>query len=374
MRLGRIPVPGAAEAEERAWAVVRAAYEERERIPARRSRRRIVLAVAAGLAVAAAALSPPGLAVLGSVRHALAPGAATRPRAELSSLPAPGRLLVDAPSGAWIVKADGSKRRLGPYRDATWSPHGLYVTAARGHDLFVLDPTGNVRWTVTRPQAVRLPSWNGPDGYRIAFLAGTQLRVVDGDGTHDRLLAARAAAVRPAWLPGPDHAVAYVAADGAVTLAAADTGARRWSRPSPEQPAQLAWSSDGTRLVVVSPHLLRVLDRAGRELLRERPPAGSRAVAAAFRPGTRALAELRRNGAQTTVSLVHGGRVLFNGPGEIDRLAWSPDGHWLLVGWRTADQWLFLRPGGGRATAVANVSDAFGSNSFPALAGWCCGG
>ena len=35
-----------------------------------------------------------------------------------------GRLLVTAPQGAWVVSADGSRRRLGNYAGASWSPHG----------------------------------------------------------------------------------------------------------------------------------------------------------------------------------------------------------------------------------------------------------
>ena len=61
------PAPHEREAGERSWEVVRAAWEERIP-PARPSlvrRRWPVLAVAAGLAVVAAALSSPGMAVLG---------------------------------------------------------------------------------------------------------------------------------------------------------------------------------------------------------------------------------------------------------------------------------------------------------------------
>jgi hypothetical protein len=58
----------------------------------------------------------------------------------LVKLPAPGRLLVLSPAGAWVVDGDGSKRLLSGYEDASWSPRGLYVVATRGHQLVALDP------------------------------------------------------------------------------------------------------------------------------------------------------------------------------------------------------------------------------------------
>jgi hypothetical protein len=67
------------------------------------------------------------------------------------------------------------------------------------------------------------------------------------------------------------------------------------------------------------------------------------------------------------------GRTLFNGVGEVSDLVWAPDGRWLLVGWRSADQWLFIRSDGKRIRAVSNVSEQFRSRSgFPHVEGWCC--
>jgi hypothetical protein len=57
-------------------------------------------------------------------------------------------------------------------------------------------------------------------------------------------------------------------------------------------------------------------------------------------------------------------------------LQWSPDGRWLLVAWRDADQWLFVH--GDRVVAVSNIARAFAPSgrvpvAFPTLGGWCCG-
>jgi hypothetical protein len=65
-------------------------------------------------------------------------------------------------------------------------------------------------------------------------------------------------------------------------------------------------------------------------------------------------------------------RRVFAGAGAFTGLEWSPDGRWLLVAWRDADQWLFLRSAGVRAVrGVSDISRQFGG-AFPALGGWCC--
>jgi hypothetical protein len=85
-----VPVPDEADAQRRAWEVVRAAYSERVPVPRRRSLLRPALALAAVAVVAAAALSPPGRAVGGWIRDRVA----GEPNAEpaLVRLPAPGIL------------------------------------------------------------------------------------------------------------------------------------------------------------------------------------------------------------------------------------------------------------------------------------------
>ncbi|MDQ3856878.1 MAG: hypothetical protein M3327_00270, partial [Actinomycetota bacterium] len=118
------------DAEHRAWEVVRRAYAEREAVPRRRSPGRPLVALAAALVVVAAALTPPGRAVTSWVRDAIGPDRVAgrkNARSALASLPSRGRLLVVARGGVWVAGQDGSKRRLGAYDDASWSPRGLYV-------------------------------------------------------------------------------------------------------------------------------------------------------------------------------------------------------------------------------------------------------
>src|SRR5690349_9178012 len=102
-------------AEQRAWEVVRRAYQDR---PPRRhpgSTRLLLAAVAAALAAGTAAvLSPPGRAVFDHVREAIGVEHAAP---ALFSLPSPGRLLVVSADhgGVWLVHDNGFKRRIGGY-------------------------------------------------------------------------------------------------------------------------------------------------------------------------------------------------------------------------------------------------------------------
>src|SRR6185437_2824973 len=156
-------------------------------------------------AAVAAVLSPPGRSVVNSLRKAVG---VENAQTELVSLPTRGRLLVSGKGGAWIVNADGSRRRLGAYRDAAWSPHGRFIAATRPNELVAVDPKGNVRWSLPR-HSPRFPAWTGTfTDTRIAYLAGGRLHVVAGDGTDDRTIGP-AKPIAPAWRPGRGYVVAY---------------------------------------------------------------------------------------------------------------------------------------------------------------------
>ena len=370
-RLERVPVRGADGAEERAWRVIEAAFAERSPAHARHPRAlRAALALAVAAAGIAALATPPGRAVVEHVREAVG---VERAQPALFSLPSSGRLLVSSDAGAWIVQPDGSRRLLGKYASATWSPHGLYVAATRADELAALEPDGGVRWSLARP-AVLFPRWTGtPTDTRIAYFDRTGLRVVAGDGTGDRLIAP-AATGPAAWRPGPRRELAYVSARE-VRVQDADSGRVVWraGRGPAEAVNSLSWSTDGSRLLVLAPHALRVYDARGRLVARDDPSDGAVDAAAAFIPGTRRIAVISVHGAQSDVFLLRSGRLLFRGTGVFEGLAPSPDGRWLLVGWPTADQWVFIGTGSRRRIrAVSNVSGQFRSASFPRLEGWCC--
>jgi hypothetical protein len=285
----------------------------------------------------------------------------------LFSLPTTGSLLVRSGDGPWIVQADGEKRLLDGWRDASWSPHGRYVLVTRANGLGALDPTGHVRWTLARPH-VRVARWGGTAiDTRIAYLSGTGLRVVAGDGTGDRAACADGVAtVAPAWRPGAVDTVAFAAPDGTVVAYAADTCKLLWrSAPIPALRA-LEWTSNGTRLLAVTRSSVDVLAR-GTTVAQLR----QHVVAAAPRPGTDELATITVAGG--TSELRVGRRVVFRGSGRFAGVEWSPDGKWLLVTWPTADQWVFVRvTGPRRIVGVANIRAQFGGGSFPSVEGWCC--
>ena len=214
-------------AEERAWDVVRRAFAEREPVPRQRHYLRPAIALGIAAAVVAGAVSSPGRAVLGNLRDQVVGQRNAAPA--LFSLPAPGRLIVSSTDGPWIVQRDGSKRLLDRYDELSWSPHGKYVVAARGHELFAVEPGGHVHWSLARSEPISRPRWGGTAAdTRIAYLAGRNLRVVGGDGKSDRLLAANVALAAPAWFP----------AQGAFILAYSDRRGERDVRR--EQPIALA--------------------------------------------------------------------------------------------------------------------------------------
>jgi hypothetical protein len=381
LELERIEIPGEDEAERRAWEVVSRAFSERRPAPPpeRRRLRPTLAAVAVGVvALVAVAGSLAGSRIVHSVREAV--GLKTAAPA-LTRLPTGGRLLVTSAAGAWIVQPDGSKRLLGPYRQAAWSPHGLFVAVARGHELAAVDPHGNVRWSLARSGVIRLPRW-APDGFRIAYLDGATLRIVAGDGTGDRSFAAGVARVAPAWRPSAthEHVLAFSSARGELELYAVDGNELDARRRLPAVPLQLLWSSDGGRLIALSAHEISVFDREGH-------PSGSiglgrRAVAAAFEPHTHRLSVVLGGARGDVVSFDvdrpgRPPREIFGGTGRFSGLAWSPDARWMLIAWPTANQWLFVPAAGGRRiAAVSGIAGQFASGTslalFPGLDDWCC--
>lgn len=271
--LREAPVPDADGAAERALLLVRASGAGAGSSPVRgrrRGRRLAQLALAAALVVAV--VSPAGAAVRHWVRDAV-DQTGPPPLPALTSLPSPGSLLVDSPQGPWVVRPDGSKRLLGPYAESTWSPHGLYVAATGAHQLVAVEPDGTVHWTLTRAGLVHDPAWSG-DGERIAYLDGGDLRVVDGDGTGDRLLATAVAPLAPAWRPGEGHELTYVDSGGRLRTVAVDTGHSVWSAGLPSGAASLAWSPDGSRLLVTAPGQIEARGPEGELEQRLRLPRG----------------------------------------------------------------------------------------------------
>jgi hypothetical protein len=411
-RLREVRVPGEDDAAERAWASLAAELDASRqagplratrfrRPPAGRTPRRlrppavtplrrriapvgVVLAILAALGVAA--LTPPGDAVADWIRRAVErPKPAAKPAPGPLALPAGGAVLVQAPGGLWIVDADGDRHRLGRWDAASWSPSGRFVAAVRGQRLAALDRRGRVRWSLTRPFPLAQPAWS-PDRFHVAYRSGNGLRVVAADGTGDRFVAGGLGPAAPAWQPGPRPVVSWADRRGRVRAADATTARELSAGTAGPAVRMLRWSGDGKRLAAVSGRTVRFYDAAGRLLRQTRLPGGTAVDAATFSRQdarlTLALHDARRGYSQvvTTTSGRRAGslRPLFGGRGRIRGLVYSPPGGWLLVAWRGADEWVFLRtPGVERVKAVDGVTRrvdprASGLWAYPRVLGWCC--
>jgi len=376
--LQQVPVPDEGGAAGRAWELVERAFESRESV--RRSRRRrgpLVALVAAG-ALVVAALTPPGMAVVDRFRDAVGREPS---QPALAELPAPGRLLVLSPEGPWVVREDGSKRLLGDYDDASWSPTGLFVVATRGRQLVALDPkSGEPRWSLSRTGPVRDPRWSGggPDT-RIAYRAGDTLHVVAGDGSPDAVVAEGVARVAPAWKPD-SHVLAFVGAGGRIHVLDVDAHRELWAADGPKQVRKLEFSDE--RLVVSTATRVFVYRRGkGRPFLRV--PRGhvllgdvGGVLYADYDPRDDSTSLIRSNcSVSGACRALIGDSRIFKGPGRIGNLVLSPDGTWLTAGWPAADQFLFFRwVRLGEVKAVSNVSAEFSPGetpgAFPVLLGW----
>lgn len=412
LREARIPLPP--DGEERGLRVLDAAFAEREPalpgapITRRPSLPRLALALGIASLLAALLLSPAGAAVRDWVDNAFT---ASAPPAEpnLARIPGGGRLLIQSAEGPWVVQPDGSRRLLGDYKSASWSPHGLFVVAARGRTLTALAPDGTPRWSITADQRVAFPgrlaaapAWS-PSGERIAYRSGLDLRVVAGDGTEDRVLAGSISAGHPpgvtaspafsaAWSPTGENELAYVTGTGRVQILDSETGAVLAGAPALPRITSIDWGARGRKILEATPGNLRLRavlpaghpTRPALGAPRRLPlPPGVSVVDAALAPQrpfvAASITYWRKHGTHSEIVVFRpGGRTqtLLSVPGSLGQVVWSPDGRRILATWPGANQWVFLPLGRGRGRAIANISRAFSPGgqlgSSPLIDGWCC--
>jgi hypothetical protein len=388
------PIPGAVEAERRGLDLVARAYAERQPVRQPVRLRRLTVALAAAALLAALILSPAGAAVRDWVDDVFTAGVRQAEPA-LTEIPGGGKLLIQSQRGPWVVRADGSRRLLGDYREATWSPHGLFVAVAAGRTLTAIEPDGTPRWSISASDRIDDPRWS-PSGFRVAYRTGGTLRVVRADGTKDALVGSASAAVPPAWFPPGLHLLAYVDGRRRVVVAETDTNRHMDAVGASPGVVGLGWSADGHELAEFSRRDIWIRDVRMSKLTsslrldtaRRIPlPAAAVVRAAAFSPRGRTIAVLLDRslgpGPPRSEALLvdpAGGptRRLFGVSGHLTELAWSPDGRRLLLAWPAADQWLFVpTEGGARLRAIGEIAAVFAPGNarraaYPRVEGWCC--
>jgi dipeptidyl aminopeptidase/acylaminoacyl peptidase len=384
--LQKLSPPDELEAQRRAWAVVRGSFEAREPVAwHRRNLRPLALAAAVIVVLLLALISAPGRALVGEVRDAIRDDPPPTPKPVLASLPTGGLLLVNSPRGPWVVRRDGSRRLLGRYWEGSWSPRAQHVVVTRAREITAVRPDGEIRWTIGRPRRISGARWS-PDGFRVAYLAGAELRVVIGNGEGDKVLRNRVAPTPPAWRPNANHELVFGTVDGQVALAQTDTGITRWRAPLGEPARQFVWSEDGQRLLALGERYLRIFDANGNELGVLGLPLGPSGVAFVRKSHRFVLIRWQPATGRSELVLMEAEaqrgeeRSLFSAAGEFGNLAISPNGRWLVVGWVGADQWLFLRLDVLRVQSVSGIAEQFGgpqgdralSAHFPASVSWCC--
>jgi hypothetical protein len=387
------PIPGAAEAERRGLDLVARAYAERQPMHQPMRLRRLAVAFAVTALLAALILSPAGAAVRDWVDDVFTAGVRDAEPA-LTGIPGGGELLVQSPQGPWVVQPDGSRRLLGDYRGATWSPHGLFVAASSGRTLSAIEPDGTPRWSISAGGRISDPRWS-PSGFRIAYRAGRSLRVEHADGTASTRVAAASAAVAPAWYPPGLHVLAYVDAGRRLVVAEADTGSTIDAAGASPGVTGLRWSRDGREVLEIARRGIWLRDvRIGKlagffqlgAAAHLELPAAAVVRDAAFAPRGHTVAILleRRSeaGPRSEALLIDrsGGptRRIFAVSGRLSELIWSPNGGRLLLAWPAADQWLFVpTEGSGRLRAIGDIAAVFAPGNakraaYPRVEGWCC--
>jgi hypothetical protein len=247
----------------RALGALTAAERPRHRV------RTLTLALAATIAVmtvAAGALAAAGALHVSLGRASKTSGHASAPRLVLQ--PGMHGIAAVIDGRLWLTTKGGTRIEGLPVASAELSPHALYVGAGIGHTLVVMAPDGRRAWAHSTRGDVSAISW-APNGLLIAYVvhvgARFQLRMIEGDGDHDRLIDPSVRAVRPSWradglalayVGAGGHAVVYDLAHRSRTVVAAADGA-----------TAVAYAPDGASLAIVSRHRLWVAARAQPPLL-----------------------------------------------------------------------------------------------------------
>ena len=338
---------------------------------ARRRSRAAVVAVAA-LAVALAVLSPPGRAVIDSLR------AGDRRRARRARALLAARARADR-RGRARRRVGRLRRRLeAPARrlpEASWSPFGRFVVAARAHELAALEPDGTVRWTLARPRR-RLPALGRHRDRHAHRLPRRPRACTSSPATAPATPTSGCRRPRASLPPGSPPPRAASCCSPTPTRRGRVHVVRARLAHEPLHDGARA-GADPARVVERRPAAARACRRGGCASTTSTATSSSRCARPAARSSTRRScrgrsasslaapdARGRRSSSCSTRAACSTARA-----GELSQVVPSPDGRRLLLAWPAADQWVFVRTAGGGVRAVANVAAQLGG-AFPTVGGW----
>jgi hypothetical protein len=283
--------------------------------------RALTLALAATVAVMTIAAG--ALAAAGALHVSLGRTSGTSGPAATSRLvlqPGMSGIAAVIDGRLWLTTRGGTRIEGLPVASAELSPHALYVGAGIGHTLVVMAPNGKRAWAHATRGDVAAIAW-APNGLLIAYVVhvggGFQLRMIEGDGDHDRLVDPSVRPVRPSWR-ADGLALAYVGAGGHAVVY--DLAHRSRSVASvAEGSTAVAYAPDGGALAIMSRHRLWVAPSAQRPLLVATEPGTLSSIAwtrwslaaAVNRAGGRGLVRLiPRHGALMMRGLAVGSPIL----------------------------------------------------------------
>ena len=185
--------------------------------PNRRSIAWVAL-VAAAAALVAVGLGAAALAATGKL-HVDLGAPSQRPAPEHTRLTLPPRthgMAIVAGGKLWLATRGGLRIEGMPATTAELSPRALYAVVGLGSSLVAFAPGQRRAWTLRTPGPPLAAAWS-PDGLKIAYVVrrrrGAELRLIEGDGDHDRVLDRRVNPVKPAWF-ADSLRIVYVHANG----------------------------------------------------------------------------------------------------------------------------------------------------------------
>jgi len=188
--------------------------------------------------------------------------------ARLSVPPGSHGVAVVAGGKLWLATRGGLRIEGMPVSAAELSPRALYAVVGIGSSLVTLAPGKRRPWVHPTNGRVISAAWS-PDGLKIAYLVARpgadELRLIEGDGSPDRLLVRRVRAVRPSWR-ADSLAVAYVDLRGRAAVFDLSTGLRRTfdTRRCGGAARDVAYDRRAPALAVVSAHGIAVVRRWNR--------------------------------------------------------------------------------------------------------------